>query len=67
MVKGERVLFPSENNVELSTRKVFAGELSTFWNYKLDHNQITQGQAPMQFDAYFNMLQNAAQQIDHEN
>ena len=34
---------------------------------KLDRDEIMQGQAPMQFDAYFNMLQNAAQQIDHEN
>jgi len=34
---------------------------------KLDHNQIMQGHAPMQFDAYFTVLQNAAQQIDHEN
>jgi len=34
---------------------------------KLDCDQITWGQAPMQFDAYFMVLQNAAQQIDHEN
>ncbi len=27
---------------------------------KLDHDQIMQGQAPMQFDTYFMVLQNAA-------
>jgi len=34
---------------------------------KLDHDQIMRGQAPMNFEAYFSMLQNAAQQVDHEN
>jgi len=34
---------------------------------KLDCDQITWGQAPMQFDVYFMVLQNAAQQIDHKN
>jgi len=34
---------------------------------KLDHDQITCGQAPMRYEDYFNVLQNAAQQVDHEN
>jgi len=34
---------------------------------KLDCDQITCGQAPMKYEDYFNVLQNAAQQVDHEN
>jgi len=34
---------------------------------KLDRDQITRGQAPMRYEDYFNVLQNAAQQVDHEN
>jgi len=34
---------------------------------KLDHDQTTCGQAPMKFEAHFTILQNAAQQVDHEN
>ncbi len=34
---------------------------------KLDCDQITHGQAPMRYEDYFTVLQNAVQQVDHEN